>query len=196
MNTVLTMKRYPNNWSSSSVVLLLVVVVFVLFCESSIKRRNRRSTSSSYFKYFYFNRIHTSLYHTNTNMTCFNNCKIINMSSTLLIIVHLLLVKLVSVDSTGQQSSDAALKALDGCNTCKDIFYYANKYTPQFDSNSFTTPIIRVDRTDYSNLISFKVVDKDVTQTCYPSNLTIITNDTNFYVTSDLNGRFSFNFKG
>jgi hypothetical protein len=111
----------------------------------------------------------------------------------ILVLLQIVIIKPSSILST---SETVNLKELNGCNKCKDIFYYSNKYAPEFELNAFTTPVIRVDRKDVPNLISFKVVDNDETYSCYGSDLKITTNDTNFYVTPDLNDRFSFNFKG
>ena len=112
--------------------------------------------------------------------------KLINL---ILVLIQIVIIKSSSIPSTN-------LTELKGCDKCKDIFYYSNKYAPEFELNAFTTPVIRVDRKDVPNLISFKVIDNDETYLCYASNLKITTNDTNFHVTPDLNDRFSFNFKG
>ena len=110
----------------------------------------------------------------------------------ILVLIQIVIIKSSSIPSDTVNN----LTELKGCNKCKDIFYYSNKYAPEFELNAFTTPVIRVDRKDVPNLISFKVIDKDETYLCYASNLKITTNDTNFHVTPDLNDRFSFNFKG
>lgn len=113
----------------------------------------------------------------------------------LIILLQTIAIKSSSI-ARSSSSSETNLVELNGCNKCKDIFYYSNKYAPEFELNAFTTPVIRVDRKEFPNLISFKVVDNDETYPCYASSLSITTNDTNFYVTSDLNERFNFNFKG
>ena len=83
------------------------------------------------------------------------------------------------------------------CSSYSDIFLNPNKYAPQFELNSFTTPVIRVDKTYVSNLISFMVVDKDEAPISLVSAFTVTSNDSNFFVTSDLNNnKFIFNFKG
>ena len=111
----------------------------------------------------------------------------------ILVLLQMVIITPSSILSTSETGN---LRELKGCNPCKDIFYYSNKYAPEFELNAFTTPVIRVDRKEFPNLISFKVVDNDETYPCYASSLSITTNDTNFYVTSDLNERFNFNFKG
>lgn len=87
------------------------------------------------------------------------------------------------------------------CDNYYDIFVIPNKYDPFFSQPVFVTPPIRVDKHEYLNLLAFGVFDRDLVVDNVNENrvsaFTVITNDTNFFVTQDLtNNQFLFNFRG
>jgi hypothetical protein len=87
------------------------------------------------------------------------------------------------------------------CDKYNDIFVTPNKYDPEFNLLAYVTPAVRVDKTEYLELLSFSVLDRDYIVDNINENklslFNIFTNDSNFFVSPyPRNNTFMFNFRG